>query len=75
MSIIETIRMILRCWVYRFKSEVPSIKFVRNLDFSNTTMIDIGANKGIYSIYMSRAAGENGSVIAFEPQPELGEHL
>ena len=75
MSIIETIRMILRCWRYRFKSEVPSIKFVRNLDFSNTTMIDIGANKGIYSIYMSRAAGENGSVIAFEPQPELGEHL
>ncbi|SUZ70881.1 uncharacterized protein METZ01_LOCUS23735, partial [marine metagenome] len=24
MSIIETIRMILRCWRYRFKSEVPS---------------------------------------------------
>jgi FkbM family methyltransferase len=64
-----------RCWRYRFKSEAPSISFVRNADLSGGTLLDIGANRGIYSIYMSRAAGARGRVIAFEPQPELREHL
>ncbi len=38
-------------------------------------MLDIGANKGVFSIYMSRAAGPDGRLIAFEAQPELGRHL
>ena len=69
------IRMLHRCWRYRFKSEVSSIRFVRNLDLKGTTMLDIGANKGVFSIYMSRAAGPNGKVFCFEAQPELGPHL
>ncbi|MDX1563107.1 MAG: FkbM family methyltransferase, partial [Gammaproteobacteria bacterium] len=64
-----------RCWRYRFKSEVPSISFVVSADLAGKTLLDIGANRGIYSIYMSRAAGTNGRVIAFEPQPELRDHL
>jgi FkbM family methyltransferase len=68
-------RMSYRCWRYRCKSEVPSISFVRNAGLSGKTLLDIGANRGIYSIYLSRAAGPNGRVIAFEPQPELQEHL
>jgi FkbM family methyltransferase len=68
-------RMRYRCWRYRFKSEAPSISFVRNADLKGGTLLDVGANRGIFSIYMSRAAGPSGSVIAFEPQPELKEHL
>ena len=68
-------RMRYRCWRYRFKSEVPSVSFVLSADFRGKTLLDIGANRGIYSIYMSRAAGPSGRVIAFEPQPELKEHL
>jgi FkbM family methyltransferase len=64
-----------RCWRYRFKSEVPSISFVRSADLRGKTLLDIGANRGIYSIYMSRAAGASGRVISFEPQPELKGHL
>lgn len=64
-----------RCWRYRFKSEVPSIDFVRRARLAGRTLLDIGANRGIYSIYMSRAAGPGGRVIAFEPQPELKAHL
>lgn len=72
----EALHMRWRCWRYRFKSETPSIRFVRNSKFlRGATLIDVGANKGIYSIYMSRAAGSNGKVIAFEAQPELGSHL
>lgn len=68
-------RMSYRCWRYRFKSEVPSISFVRNASLKGKTLLDVGANRGIYSIYMSRAAGASGRVIAFEPQPELDSHL
>jgi FkbM family methyltransferase len=69
------LRMMHRCWSYRFKSEVPSIRLVRQANFAGRTLLDVGANKGVYSIYMSRAAGANGRVVSFEPQPELGEHL
>jgi len=64
MYIIEKIKMIIRCWRYRFKSEVASIKYVRNLPKKDSIVLDIGANKGIYSIYMSRAIGEAAPVIA-----------
>ena len=75
MYIIEKIKMIIRCWRYRFKSEVASIKYVRNLPKTDSIVLDIGANKGIYSIYMSRAIGDKGKVIAFEAQPELEVYL
>lgn len=67
--------MVHRCWRLRFKSEVPSIKYLREAKLAGTTVIDIGANKGVFSIYMSRAAGPQGKLIAFEAQPELGPHL
>ncbi len=64
-----------RCWRLRFKSEVTCIQYVREKDLRGTTVLDIGANKGVYSIYMSRAVGPNGKLFAFEAQPELGPLL
>jgi len=75
LSPFEKIHMAHRCWRYRFKSEVPSISFVRNTDLRGKTLVDVGANLGIYSIYLSRAAGPAGRVVSFEAQPELGSHL
>ena len=46
-----------------------------HFNLEDSVMLDIGANKGIYSIYMSRVAGQNGKVIAFEAQPELKKYL
>lgn len=37
--------------------------------------MDIGANRGIYTYWMSKKAGKNGRVFSFEPQPELGGFL
>jgi len=71
----QKLRVIYRCWRYRFKSEVPSIRYVRHSDLRGRTLLDIGANRGVYSIYMSRAAGPEGKLISFEAQPELGAHL
>jgi FkbM family methyltransferase len=75
MGLIGKLHMIHRCWKLRFRGEVSSIRFLRSLRLGGTTLLDIGANKGVYSIYMSRAAGEDGRVMAFEAQPELGAHL
>ena len=72
---LQKLHMVHRCWRLRFKSEVPSIQYVRQAPLAGTTVLDIGANKGVFSIYMSRAAGPNGRLIAFEAQPELGDHL
>lgn len=75
LSYYEKLRMMHRCWRYRFKSEVPSIKYLLQGSFKGRTLLDIGANRGIYSIYMSRAAGPDGRLVSFEAQPELGAHL
>lgn len=72
---LQKLHMVHRCWRLRFKSEVPSIQYVRTALPAGTTVLDIGANKGVFSIYMSRAVGPNGRLVAFEAQPELGEHL
>jgi FkbM family methyltransferase len=75
LSAYEKLHMVHRCWRLRFKSEVPSIQYVRQADLAGRTVLDIGANKGVYSIYMSRAVGPSGKLVAFEAQPELGDHL
>jgi FkbM family methyltransferase len=67
--------MVHRCWRLRFKSEAPEIRYVRWQNLGAGTALDIGANHGVYSIYLSRAVGPSGRVIAFEAQPELGDHL
>lgn len=72
---LQKLHMVHRCWRLRFKSEVHSIRYVRECIPAGSTVIDIGANKGVFSIYMSRAVGPGGKLIAFEAQPELGEHL
>jgi FkbM family methyltransferase len=75
LNLFQKLHMVHRCWRLRFKSQVPSIRYVRQAELANATLLDIGANRGVYSIYLSRAAGPDGRVVAFEAQPELGEHL
>jgi FkbM family methyltransferase len=35
------------------------------------TILDVGSNIGLYTIFISKLVGPNGKVIAFEPDPEL----
>ena len=62
----------LRC---RYKSEAPSIRFLLESPFAAGTLVDVGANVGVFAYYLSRLAGPTGKVYAFEAQPELGPHL
>lgn len=75
MNILAKARSFSRFWRYRRRSESESIKFLLDQDLSGSTLLDIGANKGIYTYWMSKKAGPDGRVIAFEPQPELGDFL
>ncbi len=46
-----------------------------SLNLRGATVLDIGANKGIYSFWLARAVGATGRVLAFEPQPEMKSYI
>ncbi|MDB4775511.1 FkbM family methyltransferase [bacterium] len=55
---------------YKSRTEPESIRFIQSLDLDGTSVLDIGANRGIYCYFLSRCVGASGTVTAFEPQPE-----
>ncbi len=75
MNLIDRLHMLHRFWRYRMITEAGSVKFLLRQELLGTTLLDVWANRGIYSYWMSRKAGPTGKVIAFEPQPELGPFL
>ena len=75
MNLSERMRMLVRLWKYRLREERESIAFMRRQPLAGRTVIDVGANKGIYSFWMSRQVGPHGRVVAFEPQLDLRPHL
>lgn len=71
----EHIHFLARCLRYRFRTEREPLKALLQLDLQGATVLDIGANKGIYSYWLSRAVGPAGRVMAFEPQPEMASYM
>jgi FkbM family methyltransferase len=64
-----------RAWRYRLRTERAEIAYLRSLDLTGRTAVDIGAHRGIFSYWMSKAVGPTGRVVAFEPQPEMIRQL
>jgi FkbM family methyltransferase len=56
-------------------SREPELDLLRDLVHRGDTVIDIGAHKGVYTYWLSRLAGPNGHVLAYEPQPDLATFL
>lgn len=50
-----------------FVSLTNEDKFIHNLDLADSTVYDIGGCEGVFSLYFSKAVGEKGKVITFEP--------
>ncbi len=44
---------------------------LRRLVRPSMHVVDVGANIGLYSLLLARLVGESGSVLAFEPEPNL----
>jgi FkbM family methyltransferase len=55
-----------------FEDELP---FVRSLLEPGQTVIDIGANHGVYTLPMAQKVGASGHVWAFEPGPSTAQLL
>ena len=72
---LDTAHFLVRCLRYRFRTEKLQIKTMMRLNLKGATVLDIGANKGIYCFWMRRAVGPSGRVIAFEPQPEMRDAI
>lgn len=75
MNFFQKTHMLHSAWHYRLNTEKNDIYFLLNQELEGKTVIDIGANKGIYSYWMSKKVGPKGKVFAFEPQPELEKQL
>ena len=59
-------------WIYVYRSyEQPILNEIKNNTNEGDTLLDIGANIGHHSLFMSRLTGVKGQVIAFEPISHL----
>ncbi|MEW4561613.1 FkbM family methyltransferase [Bremerella sp. JC770] len=71
MNLYDKLHMIVRFWRYRLRTESESIRFLLNQKLKDSVAIDVGANRGIYTYWLSKQVGPSGKVISFEPQPEM----
>ena len=49
--------------------------FVQKIARDGMTIVDVGANAGVYSLALARLAAPSGRVVAFEPSPEARGRL
>jgi len=75
MNLAEKIHMYHRLYRYRYRDEKESVRFVLGQQMTGKVALDIGANKGIYSYFLSKKVGPSGKVYSFDAQPELKDHL
>jgi FkbM family methyltransferase len=59
---------------YRWKSERAEMDFLLRRTVSGGSVLDIGANRGVWSYWLHRAYPSS-RIVAFEPQPELADYL
>lgn len=69
------LRFVYRNLKARFRDQHQEIKALLAHIRPGDTVVDCGANKGGYVWTLSRAAGKNGQVVAFEPQRKLAAYL
>lgn len=60
---------------YRRRVDPDGIRWMLDVLRPGDAVVDVGAHKGGYTIWMRRAVGASGAVLAFEPQPELADYL
>ncbi|GAB2527233.1 FkbM family methyltransferase [Rufibacter soli] len=56
----------------RGRDKYPELFFLRKIIRPGSTCLDIGANLGYYSTFLSKLAGPTGKVLAVEPVPLFG---
>lgn len=72
---LEQIRLGARAVKYRYKLDRAPISSLLKTVHRGDRCLDLGAHKGAYTHWLSKATGPTGRVVAVEPQPELAERL
>lgn len=62
-------------WLYSRYHELPLLLFMNAILRPGDSFVDVGANLGLVSLHAWRLVGSTGSVIAFEPNPDVRERL
>lgn len=75
MRLAERLHAMHRFWRYRLRQDRHELAYVRKHVAHGQTVLDIGANRGAYTYWLSKAVGPTGAVYAFEPQPELAQYV
>jgi FkbM family methyltransferase len=61
--------MIYWCFVHGYERD-PAVRLSRALIHKGDTLVDVGANIGLWAMGAARCAGQEGRLHAFEPVPE-----
>lgn len=75
MKILERLHMMHRLLRYRWVAERIELQFMLGRRLASGSVFDVGAHCGVYSYWMHRHFDKATRVVAFEPQPELVDHL
>jgi FkbM family methyltransferase len=62
-------------WHHYFGFEDPVLETLKRMARHARVILDVGANIGMYSLAMARAAGPEAQLHAFEPHPATFRHL
>lgn len=57
MTFFNKLHMLYRFWHYRLRTEKSGIDYLLKQELKNQVVVDVGANKGIYSYWMNKAVG------------------
>jgi FkbM family methyltransferase len=69
------LRFLYRAWKARFREQRVEIEVARALIRPGDLVVDAGANKGAYLYWLRQFVGPTGTVLAYEPQPQLANYL
>lgn len=75
MTIFRRLGILQRLLCYRMWTERAELRYLASRPFEGGSVFDIGAHRGEYSYWMHRHLRNGTRVVAFEPQPELAQHL
>jgi FkbM family methyltransferase len=56
--------------IYNYYMDWDEFHFIQRYVKNDSVVLDVGANIGIYTLWLSQYVGDRGSVIAFEPDPQ-----
>lgn len=75
MKLLDRLRYWNRARRFAKVHETFECQFVKDCISSGSLVLDIGANKGAFTYWLSEAVGKTGKVHSFEPQPSMVAEL